>query len=233
MTTTRKESSGYDEDTIKARDRAAGPESETPRVTKLVLSFPSLPYDQQQSKRYGRMIQLACQLERELSQAQADLERECSDGDRICTKLGLNGDQFRTDGGSLHVPRILQHIQETLDTLTQAAQFGATMSDKYGHCQADLKATDEKLDEAQKEVEHYRDVWLSERKAREDAERTVGHISRACDKHYECAEAAESRLAELQKHAEAMARSLEVYEGAWPLKGSAKSSYEQWKESGR
>lgn len=45
---------------------------------------------------------------------EAELRRECTDADRVCLALGLTIEQARTEGGSLHVPRILNHIQETL-----------------------------------------------------------------------------------------------------------------------
>jgi hypothetical protein len=58
-------------------------------------------------------------------------EQECGDVDKILLKLGLEPDSVRTQGGYLMVPRILNHIQETLDALAQATNFGAEMSDKY------------------------------------------------------------------------------------------------------
>lgn len=53
------------------------------------------------------------------------------DVSRILGKLGMDEDRAYTDGGYLNVPRILNHIQETLDALSQATQFGAAMNDKY------------------------------------------------------------------------------------------------------
>ena len=43
--------------------------------------------------------------------------KEVDDIDKIVEKLGLTVEQARTDGGCLHLPRILNHIQETLDAL--------------------------------------------------------------------------------------------------------------------
>jgi len=60
-----------------------------------------------------------------------DLERECADADRICAALGLTVEQSRTEGGSLNVPRIVGHIQETLTALRESHAFGVAMSDKY------------------------------------------------------------------------------------------------------
>lgn len=56
-----------------------------------------------------------------------DFERECDDADKICAALGLTVEQARTEGGSLNVPKILNHIQETLDALKEASAFGAAM----------------------------------------------------------------------------------------------------------
>lgn len=62
----------------------------------------------------------------------AAFEQECSDVDQILRKLGLKPESVRTQGGYLMVPRILNHIQETLDALAQATQFGQDMAAKYG-----------------------------------------------------------------------------------------------------
>ena len=48
---------------------------------------------------------------RALAAMKAEWEHECSDGDRICAALGM-GEDARTDGGSLHLPRILARIAE-------------------------------------------------------------------------------------------------------------------------
>jgi len=58
-------------------------------------------------------------------------DKECDDVDRIIEKLGMTIEQARTEGGCLHLPRILNHIQETLDALAVADGFGRHMSDKY------------------------------------------------------------------------------------------------------
>jgi len=58
-------------------------------------------------------------------------DKECDDVDRIIEKLGMTIEQARTEGGCLHLPRILNHIQETLDALALATEFGGHMSDKY------------------------------------------------------------------------------------------------------
>lgn len=60
-----------------------------------------------------------------------DLERECADADRICAALGLTVEQSRTEGGSLNVPRIVAHINETLTALRESHAFGVAMADKY------------------------------------------------------------------------------------------------------
>jgi hypothetical protein len=61
----------------------------------------------------------------------AAFEQECNDVDQILRKLGLDPEKVRTECGYLIVPRILNHIQETLDALIQATNFGAAMNDKY------------------------------------------------------------------------------------------------------
>jgi len=58
-------------------------------------------------------------------------DKECDDVDRIIEKLGMTIEQARTEGGCLHLPRILNHIQETFDALALATEFGGHMSDKY------------------------------------------------------------------------------------------------------
>ena len=67
----------------------------------------------------------------ELARRSVDLERECADADKICAALGLTVDKSRTEGGSLNVPRIVGHIQETLTALRESHAFGVAMSDKY------------------------------------------------------------------------------------------------------
>jgi len=58
-------------------------------------------------------------------------DKECDDVDRIIEKLGMTIEQARTEGGCLHLPRILNHIQETLDALAVADGFGRHITDKY------------------------------------------------------------------------------------------------------
>jgi hypothetical protein len=62
---------------------------------------------------------------------QRNYERESNDIDRILARLGLTVDRARTECGALHVPRILNHIQETLDALAAAHNNAVAMSDKY------------------------------------------------------------------------------------------------------
>lgn len=69
-----------------------------------------------------------------------DLERECADADRICAALGLTVEQSRTEGGSLNVPRIVAHINETLTALRESHAFGVAMSDRYIASQAAERA---------------------------------------------------------------------------------------------
>lgn len=58
-------------------------------------------------------------------------ERECADVDRILEKLGIGVERGRTEGGSLNVPRILNHIQETLDALALADAAHKHFAAKY------------------------------------------------------------------------------------------------------
>lgn len=81
--------------------------------------------------RYKWVHIMACNVMRELTHLKRAFKIECHGVDRIVEKLGLTQEQVRTEAGCLHVPRILNHIQETLDALTVSTQFGASMSDKY------------------------------------------------------------------------------------------------------
>lgn len=60
-----------------------------------------------------------------IAELEAEWRRECDDADKIMEKIGLTIEQARTDGGSLKVAFICNHIQETLDALaaTQALQI--------------------------------------------------------------------------------------------------------------
>jgi hypothetical protein len=67
--------------------------------------------------------------EAERSRLKLLLDRECSDADAILTALGMTADLYRTDGGSLHMPRILgclagpqNAVQAAYGGLTQTAQ---------------------------------------------------------------------------------------------------------------
>jgi hypothetical protein len=57
-------------------------------------------------------------------------DRELANVDKIIAKIGIPLDRARTDGGSLHVPRILNHIQETLDALVQATNSAGHFHDE-------------------------------------------------------------------------------------------------------
>ena len=46
--------------------------------------------------------------------------RECADIDKILVKPGIPLEKARTKAGNLHLPRIMNHIQETLDALVDA-----------------------------------------------------------------------------------------------------------------
>ena len=92
----------------------------------------------------------------ELARRSVDLERECADADKICAALGLTVDKSRTEGGSLNVPRIVGHIQETLTALRESHAFGVAMSDKYVASRAPYRA--DALDAALERLRAERDA---------------------------------------------------------------------------
>ena len=51
------------------------------------------------------------QLQERIKELEGEWERECDDADKILAALGLAEDQGRTEGGSLHVPRIVNRIK--------------------------------------------------------------------------------------------------------------------------
>ncbi len=85
-------------------------------------------------------------------------ERECADADRILEKLGIGVERGRTDGGSLHVTRILNHIQETLDALSGADAASKHFTAKHAEATRENKALRVECEGLRKDAERYR--WL-------------------------------------------------------------------------
>lgn len=85
-----------------------------------------------------RIIETMSGTDATVTRLRQEWERESRDADRICAKLGLTPEQYRTEGGSLHVPHILNHIQETLDALADASQKAASFCDKYVSAQREI-----------------------------------------------------------------------------------------------
>lgn len=74
---------------------------------------------------YSRLQQVKAAQDKRIAELEAEWRRECDDADKIMEKIGLTIEQARTDGGSLKVAFICNHIQETLDALaaTRALQI--------------------------------------------------------------------------------------------------------------
>ena len=97
------------------------------------------------------------QLKEELRRKSEAFDSECSDVSRILAKIGMSEESARTDAGILHVPRICNHIQETLDALSSQTKFGADMVSKYSTVCKQLSASQEQvkmLREALREAEY-------------------------------------------------------------------------------
>jgi len=82
--------------------------------------------------------------------------KEVDDIDKIVEKLGLTVEQARTDGGCLHLPRILNHIQETLDALAVSTDLAGAMSDKYVASNKQLNEAAKRLEAAERDAARWR-----------------------------------------------------------------------------
>lgn len=101
------------------------------------LEAAAVPLPESISTRVNNLRERAAQSSADI--LRAGWERECADVDKIIEKLGIPLERARTEGGSLNVPRILNHIQETLDALGNATAFGAHLNDRIAAAQASAK----------------------------------------------------------------------------------------------
>lgn len=53
---------------------------------------------------------VVCQLVDNVDRLEREWERECTDGDAVLRALGLDPQDYRTDGGSLHLPKIREYL---------------------------------------------------------------------------------------------------------------------------
>jgi len=95
-------------------------------------------------------------------QAREGWRKECDDVDDLCELLGLRSDLYRTDGGSLNLPRIKtalreRHKQQARELASALAGY-KEQGERAAQADSDLDALAEKLRAAEADAERYRTI---------------------------------------------------------------------------
>lgn len=60
----------------------------------------------------ARLAAVKAGYEREIERLTREFERECADGDSLLRLIGLDPDYYRTEGGSLNLPKIRARLED-------------------------------------------------------------------------------------------------------------------------